>query len=67
MKNGKTPKIMASVKGDWCHLCGQRQKIAFAEFSVPKNAEHSTADEERGYFRICKNCIGLMHDAVNGA
>lgn len=42
---------------DWCHLCGVRQHMKFVTFDVPENAEHSTDDGKRGYFRICKNCV----------
>lgn len=42
---------------DWCHLCGIRQQTKFVTFDIPKNAEHSTDNGERGYFRICKGCV----------
>ncbi len=44
-------------KSDWCHLCGKRNDTHFVEFTVPKNAEHSTTDASRGYFRICSGCV----------
>ena len=61
--------VSSKVGNDWCHRCGKRDKMRFAEFTIPENAEESTVDGDRGYFRICEHCVDefatLIKDAVD--
>lgn len=49
---------------DWCHACGDRDELHFFELWLPKNAEHSMEDTERGLVRICENCIGSASNMI---
>lgn len=53
----KKTTLKTEHKSDWCHRCGNRDEMTFVEFSIPKNAEHSIANGDGGYFRFCENCI----------
>lgn len=58
--------MVKHAEGDWCHICGKRQKGLLSVW-YPKNAEHSLKlkDEEKGgevtrYVRICHGCVKAM-------
>lgn len=57
-------KLCAKHDHDWCHRCGERHLMMFVEFTIPDNAEHSTADAKRGYFRICEMCVADFNRAL---
>lgn len=59
------PPISTKIGNDWCHLCGVRGEMAFVEFRVPENAEHSLADGARGYFRFCNCCVAAFRDKLD--
>lgn len=48
---------------DWCHVCGRRSHHHII-FGIPKNAEHSTDDEDRGRVRICLDCLIEMQNQI---
>jgi hypothetical protein len=60
----RVTKLRIKSESDWCHRCGERRKIEFVEFTIPRNAEHSTNDAERGFFRICRICIEDFNRAI---
>lgn len=59
------PNAIHPKCGDWCHLCGKRDGGKFIQFTVSDNAELSTNDAKRGYFRICQRCIGVFVRELN--
>jgi hypothetical protein len=59
--------IRSKYGNDWCHLCGKRATVGFAEIHVPENAEHSTKDGNRGFFRFCQPCVAEMDSKISAA
>lgn len=47
-------------KNDWCHLCGERDEMIFAEFFLPENAERSLEKKNGRFVRLCKGCVDLL-------
>ena len=48
------------IKGDWCHICGQRRDMV-VDVHYAENAEHNDLDDARGeYIRICVVCAAEM-------
>lgn len=55
-----------ATKSDWCHVCGRRRRITFAEIWRPRNAEHeSNLGKHASYVRICGACLQTLADAVS--
>ncbi len=53
------------IKNDWCHVCGCRRQIAFADVWRPQNAEHERDPGRRAqYLRVCRACLQTLADAA---
>lgn len=53
-------------KSDWCHVCGKRRFVTFAELWIPRNAEHDRSlGKHRSYIRMCQTCVQVMLDATH--
>ena len=53
------------IKNDWCHVCGCRRQIAFADIWRPQNAEHERDPGRRAqYLRVCRACLQTLADAA---
>jgi len=48
-------------KSDWCHVCGKRRFVTFAELWIPRNAEHDRSlGKHRSYIRMCQTCVQVI-------
>jgi len=55
-------QINTKLAHDWCHVCGKRKEVDFAEVWYPVNAEHGGSDDR--YLRICGYCVIEIHTAI---